>query len=494
MKRTTPLLKITTTMIKNRISSYKYIGIACLSLAYGACGIPKLAEKTEQKNVPAAYVSDAAADSTNSARISWRNFFTDPYLAALIDTALNRNQELNITLQEIEISRNEVRARKGEYLPSVGLRAGAGIEKVGRYTSQGAGDASTEITPGREVPEALPDYLLALQASWEVDIWKKLRNAKKAAVSRYLATVEGKNFLMTNLIAEVANSYYELLALDNQLAIIKQNIEIQNNALRIVRLQKEAARVTELAVRRFEAQVLNTQSLQYDIQQKITETENRINFLLGRYPAPIARSTQDMATLIPTLVQPGMPAQLLANRPDIRQAEQELAAAKLDVKVAKARFYPSLGISAAIGYQAFNPSYFFKTPASLLYSIAGDLTAPLVNRNAIKATYYTASAKQIQAVYNYERTVLDAYVEVANRLSGISNLKKSYDLKSRQVEALLQSVDISNTLFKSAQADYMEVLMTQRDALESRFELIESKKQQMNALVNVYQALGGGWE
>ncbi len=482
------------TMSKNRISMYKYWGIACLSLVYGACGIPKLADKTEQKNVPSIYSGDTGADTANTAKLGWKSFFTDPYLAALIDTALVRNQELNITLQEIEISRNEIRARKGEYLPFVGLKAGAGLEKVGRYTSQGAGDASTEITPGREVPEALPDYMIALQASWEIDIWKKLRNAKKAAVSRYLATVEGRNFLLTNLIAEVANSYYELLALDNQLAIVKQNIDIQNNALRIVKLQKEATRVTELAVRRFEAQVLNTTSLQYDIRQKIVETENRINFLLGRYPQPIARSTQEMETLVPAVVQPGMPAQLMANRPDIRQAEQELAAAKLDVKVAKARFYPSLGISAAIGYQAFDPSYLIKTPQSLLYSIAGDLVAPLVNRNAIKATYYTANAKQVQAVFNYERTVLNAYIEVANRLSRISSIRQSYALKTQQVQALIQSVDISNTLFKSAQADYMEVLMTQRDALESRFELIESKKQQMNALVDIYQALGGGWQ
>ncbi len=482
------------TMSKNRISMYKYWGIACLSLVYGACGIPKLADKTEQKNVPSIYSGDTGADTANTAKLGWKSFFTDPYLAALIDTALVRNQELNITLQEIETSRNEIRARKGEYLPFVGLKAGAGLEKVGRYTSQGAGDASTEITPGREVPEALPDYMIALQASWEIDIWKKLRNAKKAAVSRYLATVEGRNFLLTNLIAEVANSYYELLALDNQLAIVKQNIDIQNNALRIVKLQKEATRVTELAVRRFEAQVLNTTSLQYDIRQKIVETENRINFLLGRYPQPIARSTQEMETLVPAVVQPGMPAQLMANRPDIRQAEQELAAAKLDVKVAKARFYPSLGISAAIGYQAFDPSYLIKTPQSLLYSIAGDLVAPLVNRNAIKATYYTANAKQVQAVFNYERTVLNAYIEVANRLSRISNIRQSYALKTQQVQALIQSVDISNTLFKSAQADYMEVLMTQRDALESRFELIESKKQQMNALVDIYQALGGGWQ
>jgi NodT family efflux transporter outer membrane factor (OMF) lipoprotein len=414
-------------------------------------------------------------------------------LNALVDTALKNNQELNITLQELVISQNEIRARTGEYLPFVGVKAGAGVDKVARYTNIGAMEATTDIKPGREMPEPLPDYLLAAQARWEVDIWHKLHNAKKAAINRYLSTREGRNFVITNLIAEIANSYYELLALDNQLAIVQQNIDIQSNALEIVKLQKEATRVTELAVRKFEAEVFKTRSLQYGIQQRIKETENRINFLLGRYPQPIPRNDQSFANLIPNVIHTGIPSQLLANRPDIRQAELDLAAAKLDVQVAKAQFYPSLDISASIGYRAFNPAFLAKIPESLLFSLAGDLVAPVINRNAIKATYYSANAKQIQAVYNYERTILNAYLEVANQLSNIDNLGKSYDLQSKQVQALTQSIDISNDLFKNARADYLEVLMTQRDVLESKLELIETKKQQMNAVVNIYQALGGGW-
>lgn len=474
-----------------RRTIYNYLGAAGIVLSYAACSVPALVNRTENKTVPASY--NSSQDTANTARLSWKQYFTDTCLNALIDTALKNNQELNITLQEIEIAGNEVRARKGEYLPFVGVRGAAGLEKVGRYTSQGAGDATTDIKPGKEMPDPLPDYLVAAYATWEVDIWKKLHNAKKAAVTRYLSTVEGRNFMVTTLIAEIANSYYELLALDNQLDIVRQNIEIQNNALEIVKLQKEATRVTELAVRKFEAEVLNTKSLQYGIQQQITETENRINFLLGRYPQPIPRNYQAFGNLAPAAVHAGIPAQLLANRPDIKRAELDLAAAKLDVKVARARFYPSLGISAAIGYQAFSPAYLLRTPESLLYSIAGDLTAPLINKNAIKATYLNANAMQIQAVYNYERTILNAYVEVANQLSKIGNLERSYDLKSKEVEALTRSITISNDLFRSARADYMEVLLTQRDALESRFELIETKKEQMNALVNIYQALGGGW-
>ena len=146
-----------------------------------------------------------------------------------------------------------------------------------------------------------------------------------------------------------------------------------------------------------------------------------------------------------------------------------------------------------MGYQAFNPKYLLRTPESLLYSLAGDFVAPLINRNAIKANYYSANARQIQAIYNYDRTILTAYIEVSNQLSNISNLNRSYDLESKQVQALTESIDISNVLFRSARADYMEVLLTQRDALESKFELVETRKRQMNAMVNIYQALGGGW-
>ncbi|RNI27956.1 efflux transporter outer membrane subunit [Rufibacter immobilis] len=467
-----------------------WLGITLVTLTYSACSVPTLVQKSENKIVPAHYTN--AQDTTNAAQVPWKNFFADPFLTALIDTALQRNQELNITLQEIEIARNEVRIRKGEYLPSVGLRAGAGVDKVARFTNIGALEATTDIEPGKEMPEPLQDYLVGAYATWEVDVWHKLRNARKSAVNRYLASVEGKNFMVTNLISEIAEAYYELLALDTQLAIVRQNIDIQSNVLKIVRLQKEAARVTELPVRRFQAQVLHTQSLQYEIQQKITEAENRINFLVGRFPQPVQRNTQAFESIVPAVTQTGVPAQLLANRPDIRQAELNLAASKLDVQVARARFYPSLGITAGVGLQAFNPTYLFK-PESILYSLAGDITAPLVNRNAIKAVYASANAQQIQAVYNYERTILNAYIEVVNQVAKISNLEKSYDLKSREVEALTQSIEISNNLFTSARADYMEVLMTQRDALESRFDLVETKMQQMQAVVNIYRALGGGW-
>ena len=466
----------------------KYIIISLLTLA--GCKSLAPVPEMEKTKMPEVYV--ASTDSTNSANIKWKDFFVDKNLNGLIDIALKNNIELNITLQDIEIARNNVRMRKGMLLPMVTAGATAGIERVGKYTSQGAGDASAEITPGEIVPENLGDLALGLHASWEVDIWKKLRNSKKAAYSKYLSTIEGKNFVVTNLVAEIANSYYELLALDNQLDIIKETIQLQQNALEIVKIQKEAARVTELAVKKFEAEVLNSQSLEFDVIQQIKENENKINFLLGRYPQPIVRDKASFSVILAQQIKSGIPSQLLKNRPDIKQAEFELAATKFDVAVARAEFFPSFGISAGIGFRAFKPE-FFTSPESLFYNFVGDLIAPIINRNGIKAEFNKAKAYQIQAMYEYQKTILNGYVEVSNELSNINNLEKLYDLKNKEVQALNQSVSIANDLFKSTKADYFEVLMTQRDAISSKLELVETKKRQFNAVINVYRALGGGW-
>ncbi|MDQ1161460.1 multidrug efflux system outer membrane protein [Chryseobacterium sp. SORGH_AS 447] len=479
-------------MNKNRKKIYQYAGWSVLLLGLAACKPVEIQQRAENRTVPEKYAG-AENDNTNSGKLKWNEYFSDPNLQALITEALKNNQELNIMLQEIEISKNEIKARKGEYLPSVGLKAGVGVDKVSRYTNIGAMEDNTEIVPGKEMPDPLFDFGAGVQAKWETDIWGKLHNATRAQVQRYLASIEGRNFMVTNLISEIADSYYELLALDNEQVILNENIKIQNDALNIIKELKKNARSNELAVKRFQALVLKTQGMQYDIQQKVVETENRINYLVGRFPQPVERSHDNFDTVVPPVVYAGIPSELLENRPDIKEAEYELAATKLDIKSAKARFYPSLDIGAGIGLQAFNPAYLIK-PQSLLFSLAGELTAPLINRAAIKAAYYNANAKQVQAVYHYEQTVLAAYIEVANQLAKMQNMKSSYDIKAQEVDALTQSIDISNDLFKYARADYMEVLLTQRDALESKFELVEKRINQLKASVAIYRALGGGWD
>ncbi len=458
---------------------------------FTGCKVPELVQDQKLASMPERYSPEA--DTVSSAEIKWRNFFSDPQLVSFIDTALKNNPDLLKTWQEIEIAQNNVGIRKSLLFPTVTANAAAGVEKVGRYTSQGAGDASTEMTPGKGVPEILPDYFIGLQASWEADIWGKLHNARRAALTRYLGTVQGRNYVVTNLVAEVANTYYELLSLDNQLEIIRQTITLQKDALDVIKVMKQAAVVTELGVKQFEAQVYNSQGLEYEVLQQITENENRLNFLLGRYPQPIPRNSSGFKDLIPTQVRLGIPSQLLRNRPDVKQAELELYATKLDVQIARAEFYPSLSISGLLGFQAFKGSFLFTTPQSLAFSAIGDLAAPLINRAAIKAEFNKAKAYQLEAVYDYQKTILTGYNEVSNEMSNIRNLEKLYEVKSKQASTLTNSIDIANDLLKAARANYLEVLMTQRDALETRLQLMEVKKRQLNAVTNIYKALGGGW-
>lgn len=469
------------------------IVIVLITMTIVGCKSSKIIVRDENKAVPEKYNSNSSKDTMTIADIQWKQVFSDPNLTALIDSALANNQELNITLQEIEISKNEVRAKKGEYLPTLGARLGVGMEKPGEFTRDGAVEKQLEIEPGKAFPEPLGDFIVGANFSWEIDIWKKLRNSKKAAAERYLSSIEGKNFMVTNLVSEISNAYYELVALDNQLTIINQNIQIQTDVLGVVHQQKDAARVSQLAVNRFQAQLLNTQNLQYEVKQQIVEAENRINFLVGRFPQHVNRNTFSFDQIILDSIYIGVPSQLLSNRPDIRQAELELIASKLDVKAARANFYPSLSINANVGFQAFKPSVWIN-PSSILYNLIGDMVAPLINRNAIKAAYSSANAKQLQAVYNYEQSILNGYTDVLNQLAKVDNYTKSFETKQKEVDLLNQSVTISNSLFSSARADYMEVLLTQREALQSKMELIDIKIMQLNSQIGIYRALGGGWK
>ena len=475
----------------------KYTAAIALSLVLASCKAPMatVIKDEVKENVPQNFNQDNQADaSNNTGTTPWRQFFTDPNLVALIETSLKNNQELMITLQEIEIAKSSVLAKKGRLTPTVSAGGGAGITKVGRYTSEGAGDASTDIEPGKAVPDPIMNFGGGLTANWEIDIWKKLRTEKESAVAHYLSTVEGKNFVLSNLIEEVADNYYDLLALDNQLDIIQQYIKLQQKALEISKIQKEAAAATELAVKKFEAELAKSKATEYTIRQEITEKENEINALCGRYPQPIIRTKENFMTTIPQTVYTGIPSQLLANRPDIKQAELELKSAKLDVEAARKEFYPTLEISATLGLEAFKPSYLVKLPESIAAGLAGELAGPLINKSAIKANFQAADAKQIQALYEYDKTILNAYLDVANLMSKIKNLDQYYELKSQETKSLEQSIDIANQLFRNSRADYLEVLLNQRDALDARMELVEAKQKQLSTVVDIYKSLGGGWK
>ncbi|MFU8788898.1 MAG: efflux transporter outer membrane subunit [Methylobacter sp.] len=470
---------------------YCSLTLSFFLITFSGCSALNTDLSIPEKEIPAAFQNQKK--SATIAGIKWRQYFTDTLLLKLIDTAINNNIDLQMALQRIEMSRSSVKLANGALLPQVSLVIGGSVRRFGLYTMDGAGNATTEITTGQIVPENLPDYYLGLQSSWEIDIWGKLRNQRKSAISQYLSSIEGTNFVISNLVADVAIHYNGLLALDNELDIIRQTIQKQQEALEVVKLQKEAGRGNELAVQQFNAQLLNAQVLETYALQQITETENKINILLGRYPQAIERAKGDFFKEIPQQISAGLPSELLANRPDVRAAEFQIEASKFDLKAAKAAFYPNFNITASLGFQAFNPEFLFSSPASIAYSVMGTLVAPLINMNALKAQFNTAKANQLTALYNYQKTILNAYVEVANELSNIQNLQKINGLKKQQSEVLKQAVDTSNELYKYARASYLEVLMAQQNTLQANLELIQATKQQRISTINIYKALGGGW-
>lgn len=467
------------------------------ALGTAACRVPAIAPEPQLAPMPAAFAPPdargAGTDTASLGAVQWRTFFEDSTLVALIDSAVGRNPELLATLQEVEMARNEALAIRGRLFPQVSGGLTLGVDKTARFTSDGAGNASTDITPGAKVPEPLTDLGLGFTAGWEVDIRGKIRSQRGAALARYLASVEGTRYVMTALVAEVATTYYELGALDARLAIIRQAIALQQRELEVVRTQKEAAVVSELAVKQFEALLLNARGLEYEALQQVRDAENRMNLLLGRFPQPVPRTPLAPAAESPKALALGLPSQLLANRPDIRQAERELAATRLDVRAARAEFFPEVNLAAGLGLRAFTPRLLFNVPESMAYSLVGDLAAPLLNRQAIRAEFGRATAGQRKALVAYQRSILTGVAEVSTQASAVGNLERLAAFSAQRAATLDAAVGIARDLFTSARANYLEVLTAQRDAIDAKLELVETRLRQRVALTNLYRALGGGW-
>ena len=471
-------------MTKTNKLLYLAVGLATL-LCTGACKTPQAT--TLPKDTLKASLASMSRDSSVTVSPAWRDFFQDSVLRSLIDTALQNNHDLKITLQELAIAKSAITAKQGALLPSISANVGAGISKVGRYTAEGAGNVGTELTPGRKIPTVIPDLAPTLQMDWTVDLWGKLNSDKKSAVERYLASEAGQRAIKSQLVADVAENYYVLLALDYKLLVMQQYIALQKNAVRIARIQKEADADTQLAVEKFEAELAKAQSDEYVLRQSIIETENNLNLLLGRLPQPIARAKSDFLQLPMPATAHALSTQLLLQRPDVVQAEHALEAAKWDVETARKEFLPSLNLSAAVGLNAFNPKYLVKLPESLIFSALGSLTAPLINKKAIQANFSQADALQIEALYNYDKALMTAYIEMSTLQSKITNLKQLRQFKQKQDEALMRAVSAAQQLYLNNRATYLEVIDSERGQLDCKMELIDTKLQQLSTLIDMYR-------
>ncbi len=473
-------------------SRAKLLMAMAMAMAMASSCVPALIDGPHDARavIPEYFDTAATEESDDAAAIGvkdWRDYFASKTLQALIEEALKNNQELNISLQELVVARAEASASWAELFPKLGAWLSGGVEKVGHDTSQGRADEATGV------PEHLPDFQFGLNASWEVDVWGKLRAASSAADTRYLRSVEVRHFIVTQIIAELARSVYELAAIDAQLDIVQRNVLLLDDAIDVVNAQKAAGRVSQLGVQRFVAERQKNRAKVFALQQQRALTENRINVLVGRAPRHIDGEPALLAQALPTELRTGLPADVLKNRPDVRAAALKLQASKFDVESAFASFFPALSIDASLGYRAFDITHLVATPQSLIYDVVGALVAPLINRPAIEARYVTADALQVQAVYEYEQTMVQAYTDVVNQLQTFQLLQQGAAATEAQVTTLQESVEVSTTLFQAARADYLEVLLTRREAIDAELELVEVQKRVWLSTVDLYQALGGGW-
>ncbi len=478
------------------MATYKiYPLLAAATILVSSCKLTQPVQHKAAVSTPESYAG--STDSSGIGQIKRNIFFTDKNLVSLIDTAVQNNLDLKMAIQRIEMANSNIMLARGVMLPSVSAEISGGGRKFGDYTMDGVGNYdtnfSTNIDDDRKLPAPfLPDYFAGLRSSWEVDIWGKLRTQKKAAYTRYLASDKARRTIMTGLVAHVASLYYELMNLDTELDIIRKNINLQQAAVETIKIQKEAGRANELAVHQFQAQLLNTQSLEFSINQRIVAAENELNLLLGRFPQPIKRSTT-LEQTFPAQVQAGIPTQMLRQRPDVQQAELEMLANYEDQQAARLAFLPSLNITAMLGFNAFKSNLVFN-PGSIAYNALGGLTAPLLNRKALKAGQKRAEAASLESLYNYNKSILNGFQEVSTSLNKIENSKSITALKREEVAVLQEAVATSTELFRVGHATYLEIITAQKNVLEAEISLTNVQTDQYLALIELYRSLGGGWE
>lgn len=467
-------------------SKYKLgLTVLCMGLGMGACRLPRPLQ-AEKLDLPMTF---SGKPDSAAAPLPWKSFFADTLLTSLLSNAVKNNFDVLMAEQKVQAAQSELLMRKAMLAPNVGLGTYGSNLRYGRHTMDGEGNATT---PG--VPQPIvPTYMLGVSSGWEIDLWGKLHKRKKAAQLRYLSSAMGRNLVITSLLSEIAYRYYELVCLDSRLEIIQRNIELQETAVEIMNVQKSAGRVTELAVKQFQAQLIHTRSMKYRALQDMARIENEIRYLSGTYnDKPVLRTSFSIPSDL-SVVSAGVPSALLLNRPDLIQAELELKASRADVAAARKAFLPSVNITAHLGLASFYPGTLFQ-PEALAFGLVGSLAGPLINRKQVKGEYGVALAQSNIAYYDYAKKTMAAVYEVKTTLNGIENLERQYALNKEEATALTEAISIAKDLYLAGYANYLEVITAQKSAVEAELNMVDTRKDLLFSKVNLYRTLGGGWQ
>ena len=465
----------------------RYIKTNVVMLALMA-GFTSFAQQNQKPEVPGSYRNLTTADTSNIADIKWKEFFEENDLVKLIDEALAKNNDLQIADKNIEIANKQFSQSKWGNVPQLNAAINATSTRLSENSLNGF--STSQFLKRHHID----DFNAALNLSWEADIWGKIRNRKKAAQAVYMQTAEAKKALQTTIVATVSKGFYDLLMLDSQLSIAKKTLELNDSTVFAVGLQYDAGQVTLLAKQQTEAQRLVAAQLIPELEKNIQLQENALSVLSGSFPDAKERSSKLETIAVKQNLSAGIPSQLLSKRPDVKSAELALKAANAKVGITRASLYPSLNITASGGVNSFESSNWFTMPASLFGSIAGGLTAPLLNGKRLRTQYQVAQLERDQAAISFRQAVLVAVAEVSDALTKIEKQEQQFTIANERVETLKKGVENANLLFRSSMATYYEVNNAQANLLQAELELANIKKEQLSSNVELYRALGGGWE
>lgn len=466
-------------------STYKKLSKAFLlivvAITMQSCFVAKDYTRPELEETDHLFRTDnLPADSLSMADISWKDLFSDSYLQQYINESLQNNLDIRTAIQQILVTEAYLKQGKAGYLPTVSATAQMTHQELSGNSQFGS------------LFSSLDQYELSGSLSWEADIWGKIRSNKRASEATYLQSVAAHKAVKTQLIASIATTYYQLLALDAQLKVTEQTVAAADSSVVTIKALKDAGQANQVAVDQNIAQYNNAKALLVDIKATIFKTENALNLLLGRSSQPIQRGSLENQNFDAD-IKVGVPATLLSNRPDVIASEYGLINSFELTNVARSNFYPSLTLTANSGFQSLELDQLLNAN-SLFATLVGGLTQPIFNQRRIKTQHEVAKAQQEQALLAFKNTLLTAGNEVSNALYDYEAETEKFEYRQNEVEALRNAESNSEELLKNGYANYLDLLTARQSALSAELNLIDNKLQQMLSVINLYEALGGGWK
>lgn len=460
---------------------YKIVIVVLAAGVMHSCFVAKDYKRPEVKTDNLYRTEQTLTDSISLGNLSWDKLFTDPILQGHINKGLKNNLDMRIAMETINAANANMKQGKAGYFPTLSVGADWTHQILSRNSQFG------RLLQDRDVDQ----YQMTGNLSWEADIWGKIRSNKRAANASYLQTVAAQQAVQTQLVANIASTYFQLLALDAQLKVVDSTLANRIASIETIKALKDAGNVNEVGVKQTEAQLYATQIIKEDLKNSIVILENSMSILLGEAPRNIERSSFENQKVTADIAL-GIPAMALSKRPDVLAAEYNLISNFELTNVAKSSFYPSLKVTATGGLQSIDLKELFSAN-SLFANIVTGLTQPVFNQRQIKTRYEVAKANQQKAYLQFEQSLLTAGKEVSDALQQYNNETAKLSIRTQQADALKKAADYSDELLTYGLVNYLEVLTAKDQALNTELNLIDNQYKQYNALILLYRALGGGW-